>query len=57
MMSRQELFTRGGVYRTYWDAVVDKLSRFSPADLLDQLLPEQLYTVGMLVSLHRCALT
>jgi hypothetical protein len=51
--SRLHLFTRGGVYRPYWDAVVLRLAALEPASLLAQLSVEQLGVLAGIVGLHR----
>ena len=50
---RLELYRRAGVYHPYWDAVISQLSALDPAQLLTQLMPDQLAAIASIVSLHR----
>jgi hypothetical protein len=53
MGSRLELYTRSGVHLPYWDAVIEQLWAQHPAQLLEQLMPDQLAALASIVSLHR----
>jgi hypothetical protein len=50
---RLELYTRSGVYLPYSDAVIEQLSAQPPAQLLEQLLPDQLAALATILSIHR----
>lgn len=47
------LWRREGVYRPYWDALVRQLAAVENAELVKQLLPDQLATLAAITSLHR----